>query len=587
VADKIGVVGSPSTTGRVTVDIVDDASNMPLHGQLVYLLHPLTGNALIALGTVAEINTQNRWHEDANMRGVLKKHGSLPHLSEVGDVRTAELLIQAAYETEDEDPAKGEPPLESGGALSMSPTTGAPVFQVTDDFLRNLLRRHTLELTYLGHIHRSEVKLPLKLRHFGLEKDGGIGEAYHLGVFGMTGSGKTVLSAYLIAAYLRHETMGVIVMDPQGQFTSGSKLPFSLTDWAKEQGREVQKFSISNDLRLQRDAPLLGDLLGITPFFKDVLSIKSGEWRESAVREFARKLQGIDKWDEGDPGSVLKDVLTSLADDEQATRRIYATKDARERLVGQMKGIIEDKNELKIALDLFKPLHNLFAPKNLNGAKRVPLWPILQRAVEIKKARPLVIFDFSAQGESWLSSTPVKARLLRLVCSRLNAVAEERYQNEETLNTLVVFDEAQRFAAQDPEDEQSKELSIRLVDYVRTTRKYGLGWMFITQETGALRTGIWRQLRVRALGHGLTSGGELSRLKDLVPDQSALDLYRSFVDPGAIEPSQYPFMITGPVSPLSFTGAPVFLSVYTDFGAFREANGIDAAPADEQAPSSQ
>ena len=47
---------------------------------------------------------------------------------------------------------------------------------------------------------------------------------------------------------------------------------------------------------------------------------------------------------------------------------------------------------------------------------------------------------------------------------------------------------------------------------------------------------------------------------------------RTFVDPQAMKPAQYPFMLTGPVSPLSFTGAPVFLSVFTSFGEFELAN---------------
>lgn len=571
-AKKIGVVGSPSTTGRVTVDIVEDAAAMPLHGQLVYLDHPLSGNCLIALGTMAEINTQNRWHEDANMRGVLKKHGSLPHLSEVGDVRTADLLVQAAYEAETADPAVGVPPLESGGALSMSPTTGAAVYEVTDDFLQQLLRRHEGELSFLGHIYRSDVKLPLKLRHFGLVEDGGIGEAYHLGVFGMNGSGKTAFSAYMIAAYLRHTKMGVLIMDPQGQFTTGSRLPFSLDNWAEGLGRKVYKYSISHDLRLPKDASLLAELLGVTEFFKDVLTVKAGENRESAIREFARKLQDAKGWEKKDPDVVLKDVLTELSNDEFAIRRIYSSTESQNRLVGQMEQIVQSESDLKIALDLFKPLHNLFAPENEEGNSRKSMWAILGSAIKTGNNRPLVILDFSGQGQTLLDSTPVKARLLRLVCSKLNLVAEDAFKNEESLNTLVVFDEAQRFAAQEPEDDQSRDLSLKLVDYVRTTRKYGLGWMFITQETSALRTGIWRQLRVRAFGHGLTSGSELSRLRDLVPDQASIDLYRSFVDPGAIDPPQYPFMLTGPVSPLSFTGAPVFLSVYTDFDEFRDAN---------------
>jgi hypothetical protein len=98
--------------------------------------------------------------------------------------------------------------------------------------------------------------------------------------------------------------------------------------------------------------------------------------------------------------------------------------------------------------------------------------------------------------------------------------------------------------------------------------------MFVTQETGSLKRGIYGQLRVRAFGYGLTSGSELQRLRDTIGDPAALDLYRSFVDPQAIKPAEYPFMLTGPVSPLSFTGAPVFLSVYTKFSQFCRANGF-------------
>jgi hypothetical protein len=39
-----------------------------------------------------------------------------------------------------------------------------------------------------------------------------------------------------------------------------------------------------------------------------------------------------------------------------------------------------------------------------------------------------------------------------------------------------------------------------------------------------------------------------------------------------MKPAQYPFMLTGPISPLSFTGAPVFVSVFTSFDRFKAAN---------------
>jgi hypothetical protein len=576
--DDVGLVGSPSTTTRITVDILEDATGKALHGQLVYLAHPLADRFLIALGTVTEILTSNRWHEDPNMRGVLKRYGRLPHLSAVGDVRTAEVLVQAAYLADSEDLSQGEAPIESGGSLSMSPTTGASVARVTDEFLGQLLRRHQEEIVYLGHIYQNEqVRLPLIIRDFRRAEEGGAGEAYHTGVFGMTGSGKSGFAAYLISAQLRHPHLAVLIMDPQGQFTSERGLPFSLQEWAEQQGRDVLTYSISQDIRLQQDATLLSELLTQTRFFRDVLTLRSSENRESAVQEFGRVLRGLTRWDERPPDDVLRDAFTALVNDAQALQRIYASQAARGRLHGVLTTLVSDVNEFEIAADIFRPLHSLFTTTNAAGRPRVPLYTLLGDVLNPDaENRPLIIIDFSSHiaGHQLLNSTSVKARILRRVCSMLNLRAEQLFREDRSLNTLVVFDEAQRFAAEAPDSDEAKELAERLVDYVRTTRKYGLGWTFITQEVSSLRRGIYDQLRVRCFGYGLTSGTELTRLSQTVGDRAARDLYASFVDPEAIRPSKYPFMLTGPVSPLSFTGAPVFLSVYTDFDNFLTDNGL-------------
>lgn len=585
--ENIGTVGSPSTTVKATVDILEDATGSSLHGQLVYFSHVLDNGHLFALGTVTDIKTTNRWHEDANMRGVLKRYGSLPHLSGVGDVRTAEVLVQAAYLSQTPDLSGNEPPIESGGMLAMSPTTGARVSRVTDEFLKQLLRRHENEIIYLGHLYRTNVRLPLTLRHFGPPGQGGAGEAYHTGIFGMTGSGKSVFAAYLLAALVRHPSLGIFIMDPQGQFASEEGLPFSLQEWAEQQGREVQTYAISSQLRLPKDAYLLGDLLGLTRFFSDLLTIKALENRESAVAEFTRILQNSGDWESADPSDVLRSTLTSLVNDQQALQRIYSSQQSRVRLVGALNSMLTDASQFQLAIECFRPLHSLFTHINLSGGVRQSLWGVVQSALDPSTGRrPLVIIDFTSQGDGisspsdssqrLLESTPVKARILRLVCSILNRNAEQLYRQGESLNTLVVFDEAQRFAAESPEDDESKQLAERLVDYVRTTRKYGLGWTFITQEIGSLRRGIYSQLRVRCFGYGLTSGTELQRLRETIGDPSALELYRTFVDPAAIRPSKYPFMLTGPISPLSFTGAPVFLSVYTDFNNFKEDNRFES-----------
>lgn len=579
--ERIGLVGSPSTTAKVTVDITEDATNFPLRGQLVSLIHPMADGCLIAIGTVSEIRTANRWHEDANMRGILKKHGSLPHLSAVGDVRTADVSIQAVYHAFGENPAAGDPPVERGGALDMSPTTGAGVRLITDGYLSDLLRRHADKLVYLGTAYgMPNVRLPLNLQHFGPQDEGGLGEAYHTGIFGMTGSGKSGFASYLIAAYARHPSMGLLVMDPQGQFANEHGLPFRVQRFARELGRDVQVLSISRDIQLRQNAPLLVDFLSGTRFVRDLLSIRGAENRESAIAEFERIVKEQANWPEAGAEETLRNMLESLVIDDQAMTRIYASPGSRSRLHQQLNAILNNADQFQMALDIFQPLYSLFTRTNSSGGPRQSLEGVLNRLLDTVRApRPMVIIDLKARADDILESTPVKARILREVCSMMSRVAEQRFEEGTSLNTMVVFDEAQRFAAQEPEDDETKALAERLIDYVRTTRKFGLGWTFITQEIGSLRRGIYSQLGMRNFGFGLTSGTELQRLKETIGDNDAIDLYRSFVHPNAIEPHRYSFMLTGPVSPLSFTGAPVFLSVYTDHDEFLFDNGFKQRPA--------
>ena len=199
--------------------------------------------------------------------------------------------------------------------------------------------------------------------------------------------------------------------------------------------------------------------------------------------------------------------------------------------------------------------------------------------------RPLIIIDLSNRFSDGtgtvdspaevLDTTPIKARILRELCSMVTRTAEQRFTAGRTLNTMVVFDEAHRYASDVSEDDEIMSLSRALDDYVRTSRKFGLGWTFITQEIGSIRRSIWQQLRLRAFGYGLISGTEGQRLREVTFGDEALDLYHSFVDPRAVQPSKFPFMITGPISPLSFTGSPLFLSVYTDFDDFKRDNGFE------------
>ena len=70
-------------------------------------------------------------------------------------------------------------------------------------------------------------------------------------------------------------------------------------------------------------------------------------------------------------------------------------------------------------------------------------------------------------------------------------------------------------------------------------------------------------MRIFSFGYGLTTDSELRSLKEIINNNDALGLYWSFIDPGRNK--KYLFRFYDPASPLSFTGAPVFIEAYKDF----------------------
>ena len=154
-----------------------------------------------------------------------------------------------------------------------------------------------------------------------------------------------------------------------------------------------------------------------------------------------------------------------------------------------------------------------------------------------------------------------------------NVLGGEAFAQGRRLNCLVALDEAHRYVrtfTRSDDGSEMAQLTKRFVDAVRTTRKYGLGYLFITQTIASLHKEIIGQLRVTAFGYGLTMGGEIDTISEMVGSGDALSLYRAFVDPQTRK--EFPFMIGGPVSPLSFTGAPLFVQMVTRFESFCEQN---------------
>jgi len=574
---RIGIVGSPSSTAEIVIDILQISEQSRILGQLVYLVVPQEGCYLAVLGQISQVETKNRWHEDLVFRGIIKRRGELPHLSDRADVRTATIAVQAAFQFDPNDDNQ----LVTEGVLAVSPSTGIAVHRVRNEVLDILLHRHSDHIIYLGKVYGTDVNMPFWLKHFD-SGEGGAGEAYHIGVFGRTGSGKSGLAAYLLLGYARHRQMGILFIDPQGQFSADRDLPFKLHDTLqREYKRQVEIFGLNRGVRFSHQPALFAKLLQRMDFYRHI-GVRSSSNKDYAEEIVAARVKSILKEFECElsnpPEGLLLHVLTALRNDEVALNSIYSDKTARKRLEDTLDRVINNQDDLDELTQYWQPILDLFMDEDSRGNRRTSLDAIIGGVSgEADGDRPIIFLDISGRGTQFSDDDGMKALILREITRTLAWQGEQAFRNNRKSNCLVAVDEAHRFArsiSSRGEDDEAQKLSDSFVRGVRETRKYGLGYLFITQSLASLHPEILGQLRIKYFGHGLNMGQELEKLKEEVGgDKNAVSLYTSFADPASATTRQFPFMVTGPASPLSFTGSPLFFQSFTDFfGQFIPAN---------------
>jgi Helicase HerA, central domain len=562
---QVAIVGSPSSNAELTLNLTADAYDTGLVGSLVYVRTPLGGGEECALGTVTQVITTNQWHQNASLLGVVKTVGEIPGLTAAGDVRAADVKLQAAFHRSEKKGSWAK----TGPTLSMSPETGTQVRRVTNGVIKALLTTEDLaHVAYLGSIYRNDdLALPVNMRDFADDRG-----AIHAGIFGTTGSGKSAIATFVLACQFRHPNLGVLFIDPQGQFSDDKKTLLPLQGLARALGRPVQRLRIAHDIQLQAEPDLLCGMLAESEFFGRLdmgheVTIQNGS---RAIRDFLEDIKG---WADR-PSEDLLHALLDYLDDQKIVESLIKSADRRKEVRAAIQRAKAGPGWERVLRD-WAPLHSLFTSRNLTGGRRRSLWSVLSGVLDpdASAPRPYIVIDMSthstqgsddasiSSGLKILDNEGLKARLLRMIVGMLRAVAERSYKDDHSLNTLVMFDEAHRYAppARTELPKEIRALTSTLADCARETRKYGVGWTYITQNIGSLNSTIFDMLGVRICGYGL-GASDLRAMEEHVDSKDSLQLYRTFANPEQTE--QYPYMIAGPFSPLSFTQAPLFVTTF-------------------------
>jgi predicted transposase YbfD/YdcC len=571
-AERVGVIGSPSSTSELSLDILGGAVSKKLVGELALFRYLQDGSQHYGLGQITEVKLRNIWHEDPTMRSLIRQRGRVDAVSERQDTHQGEMTVSAVFA----GGANGYRP----SILGTVPATGTPIHMVDDPILNELLSPYKQQLFYLGHVYGSKPKLPLWFKHFDSGPDGA-GEAYHLGIFGKTGSGKSVLAKMILLAYARYPKMALLVIDPQGEFSKDIRQGGSGGEFALPLGEVISS--------LKKQAVVLTVqklVLDRWDLFQEILA-ESRFFRELQVMTKDKVLTACDQFVEAMKKAQITlatlheratfDRAWNLLKQEKLRNKIYAKEGA---AAERFADAVREANPDEMFNHAWLPVANLF--KEDKATRRRKVEDALHWLLEVDKPlRPVLVIDVSKEKASGLLwNDTIQALVIKRLLEGVTTVAEGMYKEGQSLNALVVIDEAHRLAPREMfrEDDAGRGVRAVLVDAARTTRKFGLGWLFISQTLSSLHVEILQQLRIFFFGFGLGMGTEFKALSELVGGRSkALDLYQLFRDPHSsfdIASREYSFMTIGPVSPLSFAGTPLFLNAFNNVDDFLKANGF-------------
>lgn len=546
-SERVGVIGSPSSTAKLMLDILGRTADKKLVGAFAIMEYTQDTKDHYGLGQITEISLKNIWSEDPTMRGLIRQKGVVSPITEKQDTHTADMIVSAVF-------ARATTGFEPS-MLGTVPPTGTWINLVDDDIINELLASCKDELFYLGRMYASKPLLPMWFKHFD-KKEGGLGEAYHIGIFGKTGSGKSVLAKMILLGYARNNSMSLFVMDPQGEFSDEFR---GESDFKKVLTEKLSRTVEVCDLH---NLTLTGDNL-----FKKVL-LMSGFFDELKIFRLENKIHAVDvvlkilKTHKIDPWKFYErrafDIIWAEIILDKNISKIYKGKKYQDELRAEV-----ETSDVEEMYKYWFKISNLFG--YTGRGKPVKIKDLVGKITE-EKGGPLIIVNLSREDvpRDLFWNDDIKLVVINEFLSRLASHAEEIYRQGKKLNCLVVIDEAHKLApaAVEKEDEELARIKKGLIDNVRTTRKYGLGWMFISQTLSSLDKEIINQLRIQIFGFGLGWGVELRALQNIIGgNPQAIKLYQLFRDPQSTPTKkEYPFMAIGPISPLSFSSVPLFFN---------------------------
>ena len=438
---------------------------------------------------------------------------------------------------------------------------------------------------YLGKLWGSEIKVPLVLKDFQALK-----EAYHFFIAGQTGSGKSTLTQMLLALYNKlNPNMNFLILDTVGEFTASfkgnGKIFLPLKDVWKG---AVEIYTPPKDLTLE-GWDIFAEVCKDYGVMKEIgVPMKSEEntndgidaiinLLKKAIYNMFRKnmvKQNANTSTKYLSPSIIEDAFSPLLENDseldEFVGKIYKRdKDAKDRV----KDKIRNPVTFKSFIEKIKEIAKLFCTDNDNKKTISDIINDFSTSVVNGKPGKCVVLNFTFE-QTRIRAGDLRTKYVRETLRSLYSAGIDIYNNidDVNLNTLVILEEAHKYAPKYTDKEEVKRLSDEIVQYYIETRKFGIGWACITTRPSNVRREIVEHSRVKIIGMGLTSGPDADFLRETF-GQEFLELYRLLPDPydQFAQRKEVTFAIHGPITTLS-RQTPEFITVFNTKEEFLESN---------------
>jgi hypothetical protein len=510
------------------------------------------------------------YHEQDAMKNYLKHRGSLPMLTERTDTVSAEVRVIGAYQLDDQSKSWQKT------YLPVPPGTGIGVARVTKEDIRELMAQES-GISYVGCFSGTDVPVPLYARHFGPYANGGTGEAYMGGVFGPSGSGKSVIAATIAVMFAKNPELGMLILDPQSefsanQFSAGQKFTFDFHAMLKSATTGHPKsFDPLRDVlsidRIQLDSSeVFWSMLDEKKLLEE-LGIRKGskEVKNFAIR-YLRKQRDSGVWALDMEFSALPAGFShGLVD---AFTQSYASHN--NNRADRYKTYMEAWDDALVEIEgIWNHVRAFFTDTDSNGNKRISIEQLLN---DVLIGGRKVIMDMNAELLDMPDS--FSTIIMKYMLTRIKGAGHRHFKSVgNPINAMVLMDEAARYIPRDTsgESEDYRDMVKDITQYVREMRKYRIGFTFVTQNPGAIQQTIFDNLHWRIYGVGLTTGNDAKLISDK-EGRDTFDLYRSLPDPRLS--GKFSYLIGGNLLALGTSGLPMIVEGMSSDQQIMQANGL-------------